>query len=420
MISPARNLERDPLVERIVWILFGGLTVLAGIGFLAPEIWGDDNSSGGTESPNAAGSGDQSNGENDGSATGVVDGADDGDSERFTISASGDILIHARVAEAAATDDGHDFTPLFANVKPRIEAADLAICHLEVPLSATNDDLAFGGDSDGGAFRAPNQLADALVDTGFDFCSTASNHAYDSGASSVVSTVEQLSRVGLPYAGIARTIEEADSRWRKTINGVTVGHLSYTYGLNGREGPDQAFEVSMINEARILAQASQHRAGGSEFIVVSLHWGDEFQTELTDQQASLGPRLLASPDIDLVIGHHAHVPQRIDEIDGEYIAYGLGNLLSNQAANIPECPNLCPVESQDGVIVEFVVDRRADGTLGVVDVIAVPTLVDNGATWQVLDTTIATQPSGAVTDSVTLLDSQTRTLATLGAAAHLP
>jgi hypothetical protein len=411
-MSSDHERSADSVTETVVWVLFAGILLLSTLAFIYPRDASSGVATDGGDSASAE------VGDGSGSVDGVTtDG--DSDSERFTISASGDVLIHRRVAEAAASGDGFDFTPLFANIKPRVEGADIAICHLEVPLSSTNTDLAYGDADSPGAFRAPNQLADALVDTGFDFCSVASNHAYDSGASSVVSTVEQLTRVGMPHTGIADTIELADTQWRKTVNGVTVGHLSYTYGLNGREGPDQAFEVATINEALILAQASAHRAGGSEFIVVSLHWGIEFDSELTEQQASLGPRLLASPDIDLIIGHHAHMAQRIDEIDGEYIAYGLGNLLSNQSSIAPECLNVCPLESQDGVLVEFVVDRRDDGSLGVVDVQATPTWVDIGTTWEVFDTTASQQISGASADSVTLLDSQNRTMATLGSVARL-
>ena len=98
---------------------------------------------------------------------GASDGTVDGDNSqagdranRFTISASGDILIHERVAEAAQTGENtYDFAPLFAPAQNLIASRDFAICHLEVPLSSTNDDLSFSE----GVFRAPMELADALV-----------------------------------------------------------------------------------------------------------------------------------------------------------------------------------------------------------------------------------------------------------------
>lgn len=330
--------------------------------------------------------------------------------DRFTISASGDILIHERVAEAAQTGENtYDFAPLFAPVQNLIASRDFAICHLEVPLSSTNEDLAFES-----TFRAPMELADALVGAGFDSCSLASNHAWDSGEASVISTVDQLQRVSLSHVGIAATPEQAAQRWQFNVLGNIVGHLSYTFGLNGRApGEVPQDRVAQIDEAQILADAAQQRALGSEFTIVSMHWGSEFQNDVDEVQADLGPRLLASPDVDLIIGHHAHVPQEVVEINGEYIAYGLGNLLSNQAQGIPECPTACPVDSQDGVLLDFVVERNEAGELTVTEVVANPTWVDNRNTWQVIPTdsppTIGTQ-----LDLELLAESGSRTRASLG------
>jgi len=333
--------------------------------------------------------------------------------DRFTVSASGDIIIHGRVGEAAATGDAsYDFNPLFAPVQNLIASRDFSICHLEVPISSTNQDLSF----DSAAFRAPMELPAALKAAGFDSCSVASNHAWDSGQTSVTSTIAQLNAVQLPHVGIATDPVEAEKNWQFNVLGNIIGHLSYTYGHNNTDdtnGGVPAHAVALIDEQKILADAARQRAAGSEFIIVSMHWGTEFQNDLTDQQADLGPRLLASPDIDLIIGHHAHVPQRVEQIDGEYIAYGLGNLLSNQSSSAPECPNLCTVDSQDGVLLDFVIERDATGALRVVEVIANPTWVDVGGTWKIISTDSPPQ-IGVELDPAALQASGERTRATLG------
>ena len=339
------------------------------------------------------------------------DGLGTAAANRFTISASGDILIHERVAEAATTAEGaFDFAPLFNPVRDLIATRDFAICHLEVPLSSTNDDLAFTD----GTFRVPMELADAIQGVGFDSCSVASNHAWDSGETSVTSTIAQLERVGLPHVGIANSPEDAAKSWQFNVLGNTIGHLSYTFALNGREpGEVPQDRVAQIDEAAILADAARQRELGSEFTIVSMHWGSEFQNEPDALQADLGPRLLASPDIDLIIGHHAHVPQQVVEINGEYIAYGLGNLLSNQAQGIPECPTACPVDSQDGVLIDFVVERTAEGALAVTDVVANPTWVDNRNTWAIIPTD-SPPAVGFALDAQLLSASGERTRASLG------
>ena len=397
---------RDRRIERISWYFSLALIALGVVGLAASFRDSDPSISAVTDDTETA---DGSSGGSDDAESTDVAATTEGRADRFTVSASGDILIHGRVADAATTSDGFDFTPLFAPVQNLIASRDFSICHLEVPISSTNQDLAYTE----GVFRAPMQLADAIKGAGFDSCSVASNHAWDSGEASVISTIEQFTRVGLPHVGIANTAAEAAKNWQFDVLGNTIGHLSYAYGLNGREPGEVPIErVAQIDETKILSDAAGQRAGGSEFTIVSLHWGSEFQNDLNEQQADLGPRLLASPDIDLIIGHHAHVPQRVDEIDGKFIAYGLGNLLSNQAKDIPECPNACPLDSQDGVLLDFVVERGDDGSLAVTEVIANPTWVDVGGTWKIISTENPPQV-GAVLDPAVLQASAARTRATL-------
>ncbi len=410
----ARRRTRDPRIEKISWYLSLALIGLGALG-LASSLRTDDGaeSTTGNEGQVAASASndDETPGDDDTLSTNVA-GETDARADRFTISASGDIIIHGRVGEAAQTGENtYDFTPLFAPVQNLISSRDFAICHLEVPISSTNEDLSFAA----AAFRAPMELPAAIKAAGFDSCSVASNHAWDSGESSVVSTIAQLDAVALPHVGIANTAEEAAKNWQFDVLGNTIGHLSYTYGHNNPDAENGGVppeRVALIDEQKILADAARQRAAGSEFTIVSMHWGTEFQNDLNEQQADLGPRLLASPDIDLIIGHHAHVPQRVEEIDGKYIAYGLGNLLSNQSKEVAECPNECTIDSQDGVLLDFVVERDDDGTLRVTDVVANPTWVDVGGTWKIISTD--NPPAvGAVLDPAILKASGERTRATL-------
>ena len=75
----------------------------------------------------------------------------------------------------------------------------------------------------------------------------------------------------------------------------------------------------------LLAAAARARAAGAEVVVASLHCCAEYDHEPTAAQVAAVRTLLASPDVDLVLGHHAHVVQPLERIDGEWVAYGLGN-----------------------------------------------------------------------------------------------
>ncbi len=249
----------------------------------------------------------------------------------FTMAFTGDLLLHSRVNAMAAANAGgqpgrdYDYRPMLQPIRPLVEAADWAVCHMEVNLSADGTRL-----EPYPTFRAPGQIAVDIADIGYDSCSVASNHILDHGIEGVAETLQVLDRAGLGATGAARSRAEASRQIWIELGGLRVAHLAYTYWFNGFTVPaDASWTSNGIDEDRILADASAARADGADFVVVSLHWGDQYDHRPNRQQRELGPRVLASPDVDLLVGHHAHVVQPIDNLDGEWLIYGLGNLLSN-------------------------------------------------------------------------------------------
>lgn len=326
----------------------------------------------------------------------------------FSLAAAGDVLIHGPVATRAAANatDGadHDFRPMFAQVAPLLEDADLAICHMETPISADNSDV-----SSYPTFNAPTEIAQALVDSGFDLCSTASNHAYDQGSLGIRMTLSVLRDVGLRAEGTAGNPDEAEQPELIDVNGVRVGHLSYTYGLNGFSlPPSLEYLVDLLKVKQVLSDAEHATEMGAEFVVLSLQWGQEFQTEVTPGQMGMARRLLRSPDIDLIVGHHVHVPQAIKEFDGEYAIFGLGNLISNQRPDATsEC---CPPETQDGLVVRVDVHEGADRWK--TSVTYWPTWV-RPTTFEVLPVALALDDPAYAGDRAALEESWRRTVATV-------
>jgi poly-gamma-glutamate capsule biosynthesis protein CapA/YwtB (metallophosphatase superfamily) len=278
-----------------------------------------------------------------------------GDTGDLTLVASGDVLPHGPVLRRAAADGAragqpYDFRPMFAELRPVVAAADLGVCHLETPLSGDGRDVASWP-----SFNAPPQLADTLRWAGYDACSTASNHAMDRGPGGVAATIDVLDRAGLRHDGTARDATEAAASTILDVRGLRVGLLSYAYGLNSGPLPaGRPWLVNLIDPARILDDARAARAAGARFVVVLLHWGQENQAAPTPAQRELARRLLAAPEVDLILGHHVHVVQPIEQVGGKWVAYGMGNSLSNQT---PAC---CAAGSQDGVVVQVTIARDGD------------------------------------------------------------
>ncbi|MFJ4708809.1 CapA family protein [Streptomyces anulatus] len=259
----------------------------------------------------------------------------------FTLLAAGDVLPHSSVIDRAAVDAGgagYDFAPMLAGVAPVVSGADLAFCHMETVYGEE------GGPYTGyPSFKSPPEVAAALRTTGFDSCSTASNHTLDDGADGVRRTLDALDGAGIRHAGSARTAAEAA---RPTIlpagpgkGAAKVAHLAYTYGTNDIPVPaDRPWTVNVTDERKIIEEARAARRAGADVVVLSAHWGTEWQDEPDATQLELARRLTAStdggrPDIDLIIGTHAHVPQAYEKVNGTWVVYGMGDQIAGAMIN---------------------------------------------------------------------------------------
>ncbi len=287
---------------------------------------------------------------------------------RFTVLGAGDVLLHspfwtqaAQVAYARGAA-GYDFGPLFDSVRPDVSRADLAICHLETPLGGPA-----GPFSSYPIFNVPPQVTTALRDAGFDRCSTASNHTIDKGYAGVVRTLDALDAVGIGHAGSARTAVEAATVTLTPVARALVGHLSYTFSFNGLRLPtDKPWLANPIDADRILADAHRLKRAGADVVIVSLHWGVEYSHTASAEQVTLAHKLLASPDIDLILGCHAHVVQPVERIGDKWVVYGMGNEVAWQTQR---------QDTRDGVMPEFTFTEVSPGVFRVTKAVAIPTFM---------------------------------------------
>jgi Bacterial capsule synthesis protein PGA_cap len=264
---------------------------------------------------------------------------------RFTVAASGDLVIHTPVAARALALGGggaYDFAPLFDPVKRHIAGADLALCHVETPLVP-------GPVQGYPSFRTPPALAGSIRKVGWDACSTASNHSLDAGQYGIDTTLRALDRAGVPHAGTARSAAERGRTTMVGVKGLKVALLAYTDVSNGQAVP-HAWSVNWASAPRILGDARRARRRGADAVIVNLHWGAEYVHAITSGQRGLARRLTRSPAVDAIVGQHAHVVQAVRRVSGKPVVFGEGNLISNQTAGC------CPAAAQDGLIalIDFV------------------------------------------------------------------
>jgi len=293
--------------------------------------------------------------------------------ERFTLVATGDVLIHqdrALTAGALQDDGSYDFSTVLAPVAPMVEAADLAICHLETPVAPE------GGPYRGyPSFAVQPEIVDALAGAGYDECSTASNHSLDDGTDGLARTLDVLDAAGIGHVGTYRSEPDSLVPQILDVGGVRVAHVAATFGLNGVAPPDgAAWAVDVIDPPDVtpmLEAAARARAAGAEVVVASLHCCVEYSNDPTEAQLDVVHALLASPDIDLVLGHHAHVVQPFEQVDGEWAALGLGNEIAEHATR--------GYPTEDSVLARFTFTRGTDGRFTVTEAEAVPLQIVLGA-----------------------------------------
>ncbi|MFE7900964.1 CapA family protein [Streptomyces sp. NPDC057424] len=254
----------------------------------------------------------------------------------FTLVASGDVLPHSSIIDRARFDaggTGYDFRPMLAGIRSVVSRADVSLCHMETVYGA--DGVYTGYPT----FKSPPEVARALAVTGYDGCSTASNHTLDDGADGIRRTLDALDRAGVRHAGSARSEEEARTATVLRAGPAEIAHLAYTYDTNGFPFPDgQPWAVNLIDEARIIEDARAARRAGADVVVVSLHWGTEWQDTPDGRQLSLARNLTTArtggrPDIDLILGTHAHVPQAYEKVNGTWVVYGMGDQIAGEMTN---------------------------------------------------------------------------------------
>ncbi|SUO04234.1 poly-gamma-glutamate synthesis protein [Faecalicoccus pleomorphus] len=255
-------------------------------------------------------------------------------SSSFTFAGVGDNLIHQAIFsqyEMGVTD--YDFKEDYALMKPYIEPADLSFINQETICAGEEFGL-----SHYPQFNGPTQILDAVANTGFDWLAASSNHSLDKGSDALLAELNYLHEnyPDISVTGAYRSEEESNQYIVREVNGIKVGLLGYTYGLNGIPLPeDMPWLVELINEDQIQKDM-EALSKISDVQIVSMHWGTEYHTEIEADQQALAQKM-NEWGVEVIIGTHPHVIKPAEIIQGEkqdtLCYYSLGNFLSAQDTN---------------------------------------------------------------------------------------
>ncbi|MEO1062487.1 MAG: CapA family protein [Actinomycetota bacterium] len=237
--------------------------------------------------------------------------------DRITIAAGGDVHGESRVARLLAAG-GNPLEPVAA----AMSAADFGIVNLETAVGSSGRAAAKRY-----TFRAAPELVYRLADAGVDVVSLANNHALDYGVAALFDTIDHARAAGLVVVGAGRDAAEAYAPALVETDGGTVAvvGLSQVLSPGWAATADRPGLASGHDRAASVA-AVQHAAALADTVVVAVHWGRELDRCASPGQRDLA-RALVAAGADVILGHHPHVLQGIDRVDGAVVAYSLGNFV---------------------------------------------------------------------------------------------
>jgi poly-gamma-glutamate synthesis protein (capsule biosynthesis protein) len=238
--------------------------------------------------------------------------------EKVTFCAVGDVMLD-RGVRSQIEQNGSDYP--FKETAEFIKTHDLAFCNLECAISARGTRLpkAF-------AFRGDTSFVDALRRSGLNTFCLANNHTLDYGREAFMDTRDVLERNGFHVVGAGKNQEEASKATVVKAKGRTFAFLAsvdipldgiaYSEGL---PGPAQTDIKRIVEEIRRVRKEA-------DFVIVSFHWGAELSPLPSERQKEYAHRII-DEGADLVIGHHTHAIQSIENYKGKFIVYSLGNFV---------------------------------------------------------------------------------------------
>jgi hypothetical protein len=226
---------------------------------------------------------------------------------QVSIAAVGDAIPHgmvlssaeqANLKDTAGTSINHDgFDALFAGVRDELLPADIAFCNLETPVAPKT-----GKKTVPFMFNAPQGFLAALGTSGIDVVSVANNHFFDQSTKGFLESIEQLSSSSITFIGAGKNCAEAATPKMVEVNGIRIAFLGATQVFNYRpsKSPDKPC-VLELREDVILPAVAKARAQGAEAVILSVHWGEEYQIAPRKQEIELAHRLLDG-GVDVILG----------------------------------------------------------------------------------------------------------------------
>lgn len=270
-----------------------------------------------------------------------------GEPDFVTLAFGGDIMLDRGVKSSVLKNFNGDYSILFENLEI-LKDSDIAFANLEGPASNQGKDQ-----RNLYSFRMDPSVLPALKGAGFSILSVANNHAGDWGASAFIDTLARLKENEIFYMGGGINSQEAEQPVIFEKYGIKIGYLEFS-----DKGPD--WMKASENLAGLLLASNprfneiiQNASKQVDYLVVSFHFGEEYQTKHNERQEYLAHKAI-DDGAKIIIGTHPHVVEDTEVYKNGFIAYSLGNLIFDQYFS---------KDTMQGMLLEIKLSR--DGSMSV-------------------------------------------------------
>lgn len=236
----------------------------------------------------------------------------------------GDMMLTRGVETSVKNNFNGDYNKLFDNLT-ELKEADITYANLEGPISSSGNNVGSKY-----SFRMNLAVIDAIKNAGFDILSFANNHVGDWNMQAFKDTLTSLDNIGIYLTGAGFDKKSAESPIIIEKNGIRFGFLSFSdVGPVWMKAEDKSPGILISDNLENLKNIIKTARIKSDVLIVSFHWGEEYKLKHNKRQETLA-HLAIDSGADVIIGHHPHVIEDVEEYMGKPIVYSLGNFIFDQ------------------------------------------------------------------------------------------
>lgn len=228
--------------------------------------------------------------------------------------AVGDIMLGRYVNYKMIKENNWQYP--FLKTGALTSSADIAFGNLEAPFVENCPTTTTGM-----IFCARKEAIEGLKFAGFDVLSLANNHILNYGHEGLEYTKKLLEENKILYS--------CPSYPSCSSNPSVISKNYLSFGFLAFNLLDQPLTITHDREQMSIFQLIKEEAKSVDVLIVSLHWGNEYQKQPTENQKKLAHEIIDT-GAKIIIGHHPHVIQPIEEYNDSLIFYSLGNFVFDQ------------------------------------------------------------------------------------------